>query len=125
MLDRLFRDIDTENNLYETRHEINDSQYLTSDEYNNIISSSIDTELSLNVLNLNIRSLPANDMNLVSYLGTLHVNFDVICLTETWANEGGTVMNFFPGHIEFSSKRTTGPSGSSVATLCAENIPSF
>lgn len=126
MVDRLFSDIDIESNFYENlqlfENETNDGQYFTSDEFNVNISNSIDKEQSLKILNLNVRSLLANGMSLVSYLGTLHVTFDVICLTETWANEGRAVMNFFPDYIGFCSGRSTDTFGGGVAIYVRKNF---
>ena len=79
-------DVDIDSNFFEVYPSIRDSQSIhcyDSKEFNEMYVEFGDTKNNLNVLNLNVRSLTANGDTLVSYLETLRVDFDIICITET------------------------------------------
>ena len=80
-------DVGIDSNFFEACPSLHDSQpkyYYDSIEFNEMYVKLNDTKKNLNVLNFNVRSLTANGDTLVSYLKTLRVNFDSICITETW-----------------------------------------
>ena len=56
----------------------------------------------LNVLSLDIRSLPKNGSELISFLGTLKTEFHVIILTEIWSRNLRVVEKIFPNCTFFS-----------------------
>ena len=59
----------------------------------------------LKVFHLNMCSFPRNVNSLLTYLSTLKQQFDVICLSETWLNEGRFIENYFPDYNKYFSKR--------------------
>ena len=79
-------DVDIDSNFFEAYPSLHSNQpkhCYDSNEFNEMYVKLNDAKKSLNVLNLNVRSLTANGDTLVSYLETLRVNFDINCLTET------------------------------------------
>ena len=92
------------------------------------------TELNqtdLSIINLNIRYLVANRDDFYSYISTLNLNFDVICLSETWINESNLSDNhLFPlynsGHSSRPpGKRGGGVSGSRIKSPRKKKLASF
>ena len=69
-------------------------RYFTEMEFNN--NSFIDTNFSL--LNLNIRSLPKNYVNLHHFLEGLNISFSVLSFTETWLSEYNKSLYKFKGY---------------------------
>ena len=113
-------DVDIDSNFFETYPSLQDSQpknYYDSKEFNEMYVKFSDTKKNLNVLNLNVRSLTANGDTLVSYLETLRVNFDIICITETWQKVESLSPIYFPDYKLFGSFRANGLKGGGVAIL--------
>ena len=101
-------DVDIDSNFFEAYPSLHDSQpkhYYDSKEFNEMYVKFSDTKKNLNVLNLNVRSLTANGDTLVSYLETLRVNFDIICITETWQKIESLSPIYFPNYKSFGSFR--------------------
>ena len=49
---------------------------------------------------MNIRSIPQNLNNFVTYVHNLKIDFDVIGLTETWINEANTNLYNIEGYVQ-------------------------
>ena len=82
-----FSDIDIDlnyfDNLYNGLHD--NQQYFNSDLFNNKFHNDVSNlSNNLSIMHVNIRSISANGDELVAYLETLILKFDIICLTETW-----------------------------------------
>ena len=48
----------------------------------------------MSILNVNVRSLRKNLLNLEAFIYSLDVQPDVICLTETWLSETDEISNY-------------------------------
>ena len=80
----------------------NDECYDTS-RFNQVFSGNCDNDLKL--FHLNIRSLPRKINSFENYLNLLKQKFDIICISETWINEGRFFENCFDDYNLFFSKR--------------------
>ena len=107
-MNSLFNDIDFNLNFLGDHPEQQSdrlSHYFDTAEFNSKFTSSQPHHKDLKVLNINVRSIAANGSNLVAYLGTLNIQFDIICLTETWMNERREIVNHFPDYKCYHSTR--------------------
>ena len=59
----------------------------------------------MKLFHLNIRSLPRKEDSFESYLNLLEHKFDIICISETWINEGRFFENCLEDYNHFFSKR--------------------
>ena len=91
------------------------NQYYDIDSFNS--SFSINGMNDLSVIHLNIRSIAANGDRFAVFLSTLNLNFDVICLTETWVTELGLVDGFLEGYVCFHSFREARRGGGTAIYL--------
>ena len=85
-----FTDIDVDLNDFENTSlsYLNSAgkNYFNCDQFNEDFKECIsNSDNNLSVFHINIRSITANGDDLVSYLETLNIKYDVICLCETWA----------------------------------------
>ena len=74
--------VDIDSNCFEAYPSLHESQpkhYYDSKEFNEMYVKFSDTKNNLKFLNLNSDTL-------VSYMDTLRVNFNIICITEPWQN---------------------------------------
>ena len=62
--------------------------------------------MNLSIIHLNIRSISSNIDEFIAYLATIEVDFDVICLSETWLNSDKPYDCYFPGYKSFHSMRS-------------------
>ena len=110
----VFRDIDADLNHFEELYPcLNDSQieqYYSSDRFNSVFSSGSMNDLS--IIHLNIRSLGANGDILNAYLSLLKLNFDIVCLTETWVSDS-EILDVFQNYNGFHSIRQNRRGGGS------------
>ena len=99
-----FESIDIDSNFYSlgTAQNLNDENF-DSAKFNDVYSGNCVEDLK--IFHLNIRSFPRNVNSLHTYLGTINQKFDVICLSETWLNEGRFIENCFLDYNHFYSKR--------------------
>ena len=99
-----FESIDIDSNFYSlgTAQNLNDENF-DSAKFNEVYSGNCVEDLK--IFHLNIRSFPRNVNSLHTYLGTINQKFDVICLSETWLNEGRFIENCFLDYNHFYSKR--------------------
>ena len=98
------------------------NQYFTVETFNNQFNHLSKTDLS--ILHLNIRSLAANGDDFISYIETLNVKFDIICLSETWLNDSNIIDNhFFPLYNSYHSFRPAGKRGGDVSIFVIKNHP--
>ena len=82
--------------------------YYDADSFNNDLD--FNTEFSLSLIHVNIRSLAANGDTFISYLSTLNLTFDVICLTETWTCDS-SLDHLFPNYNGFHYSRSSSRGG--------------
>ena len=68
-----------------------ETSYLSPCEANNKLKSF--TSETFSILHLNIRSMNKNFEALREFYESLDTNFSIICLSETWANEGNFDKN--------------------------------
>ena len=73
-----------------------DTQYFLPTEAKNFIKH-IETH-SFSALHINIRSLSKNFENFKTLLSTLHIEFKLICVTETWSQEDQVSLFRLPGY---------------------------
>ena len=79
----------------------------------------------LGIFHLNIRSLPRNGNELVSFLSTLNHRFSVICCSETWLNSNRFIENLFPNYNQYHSMRPSNqPLGGGVAIFIHKDLQS-
>ena len=96
------------------------SQYFTVKTFNNQFNDL--NKIDLSILHLNIRSLAANGDDFISYIETLDVKFDIICLSETWLNDSNVIDNhFFPLYNSYHSFRPAGKRGGGVSIFVLKN----
>ena len=70
----------------------------------NINSSEILKNSNMNLFHVNIRSCNKNLDELILYLDSISVNFNVIMLSETWLNDT-TEFTCIPDYVDFHSIR--------------------
>ena len=125
-----FRNVDVDVNFF----ELEDSDhYLRSDAqyqlYNSvtlddILSNGFNADnSSLSVLHLNIRSMHKNLDALLVHLGTISIEFDVICFSETWMRDDA-VDPFLPDYCAYHSVRK-GRRGGGVAIYVHKRLSSL
>ena len=110
----MVEDIDVDSDFYDTYpsiHNDQSKQYYDANEFNALIHDCDDPSSTLKVLNLNIQSLSAKEDNFLSYFETLNVNFDIICLTETWMQKDDLRINFLPDYQDFNQIRLSSRGG--------------
>ena len=130
MSETFFNDIDFDlNHFNQFNNNFNNNfgnEYFNSDSFNNYI---INENLQLNnfenlsLIHLNIRSIKANGDNFISYLETINLKFDLICLSETWINDDDFLEDFLPGYKGFHSIRS-GSRGGGVSIFVNEKFDS-
>ena len=59
----------------------------------------------------NIRSVTKTGNNLSYHLNVLHLDFDIITLSETWLNENNHVIDCFPNYNHVYNYRETKTGG--------------
>ena len=91
-----------------------DDAKFDSDKFNSMFDGNHDKDLK--IFHLNMCSFPRNVNTLLGYLSTIKQQFDIICLTETWLNEGRFIENYFSDYNKFYSKR---PANQSLGGGCA------
>ena len=67
---------------------------LSCQEFENKILKNTQWKKGFSILHLNIRSINKNFENLKHFLIGLRIEFDVICLTETWCEENHLVNKY-------------------------------
>ena len=101
-----FEDIDADLNhfdqLFPSFRASTENQYFHSTRFNSNFNGNNPSDLA--IFHVNIRSLNRNGDALIAYLSTLHLKFNIICLTETWMNEN-SIDNFFPNYNSYMSTR--------------------
>ena len=81
--------------------DINSSNYYTSTSFEKIFKdSSNDISNSLNILYLNIRGLETHFNDLVGYLSTFSLHFDIICLTKAHLYNNNKYLDTDRFHLE-------------------------
>ena len=79
----------------------------------NINSNEILNNSKINLFHINIRSCNKNLDELVLYLNSININFNIIMLTETWLNEP-TEFSVVPDYIDFHSIRDRKGGGATI-----------
>ena len=81
--------------------------------------------MDLKIIHLNIRSLPRNGDTFIAYLDILKLQFDIICLSETWMNQNREIENQFPDYNQFHSMRSPDqPPGGGVSVFVHKRLNS-
>ena len=98
-------DIDIDRNFFSLGSILDTSndEKFDSIKFNDMFDNSYCYDLK--IFHLNVCSLPRKINSLSAYLSTLNQQFDILCLSETWLNEGRFIENFFPDYNKFYSKR--------------------
>ena len=94
--------------------------YYDTVEFNTDFPSNGVNDVTLKILNMNIRSLSANGTEIIAYLGTHSLKFEVKCLRETWVNERRKIINHFPNYNSFHSSRNLRDGGSVLVLVKQE-----
>ena len=117
-------EIDPDKNLLNEIHENIDishqSKLQTIDEYND--STIFPPNLSLSIINHNIRSLNCNGDNFIGLLNTILHKPDVIVLTETWLSDDNKSLYNIDRYTSYHTTRNT--RGGGVSIYCSNTIKS-
>ena len=122
-------DIDIDANFYHENFQgvnrgLGNDEYFDISKFNATFNTNMDKDLK--IIHLNIRSLPRNGNSLIIYLEMLKIKFDVICLSETWLNEGRLIENMFPEFDQYHSMRPADlPPGGGVAVFVRKKFHSY
>ena len=73
--------------------------YFNTTTIDNIYSNNLDRDNALKLIHLNVRGLSTNYNNLILYLNTLTLSFDIICLSEVHLQQGKTYLDTDRFHI--------------------------
>ena len=113
----LFSEIDVDVNHYRELHphlyENSDDQCYTIDRFNQAFT---DRSCDLSIFHANIRSLEKNGNDLAVFMSALDHNFQIICLTETYAKDSGISFQLFDNYNVIHSQRE-GRKGGGAALL--------
>ena len=118
-----FDNIDVDNNFYNNNYpSINGNireQYFDSANFCESFDSYSRPNLAdLKLIHVNIRSIQKNGDKLLTHLETLNVNFDVVCLTETWLLKDFTCIHeMFPDYNAYHSVRPGNQPSGGVTVL--------
>ena len=74
------------------------SDYVSDEEFNNLIAGNNINSENFSCLHVNIRSLNKNIDKLLQLTAELNHSFSVICVSETWANESNKLLFNLPGY---------------------------
>ena len=88
--------------LFPSFNNSNSDQYYDGTKFNEKFPTTDKNDLSL--IHLNIRSFHRNSDLFLTFLSTLDLKFDIICLSETWATDSA-LNNPFTNHNLFQSTR--------------------
>ena len=72
----------------------------------------------MSILNVNVRSLRKNLLNLEAFIYSLDVQPDVICLTETWLSETDEISSYIVTGYNGFVATNRGSKGGGVMLLC-------
>ena len=103
------------NQLYPSLAISYNNQYYDSNKFNS--SFCVNGVNDLRVIHLNIRSLSANGDNFVAFLSTLNLNFDIICISETWVTNPSLFEGFLDGYTGIHSYRENRRGGGTAIYL--------
>ena len=81
----------------------NDAQYqlYNSVTFNDELSVKLNlNSFSLNIIHLNIRSISKNYDNFIAHLASVDLEFDLVCLSETWNRKLDTNI-YFPNYASY------------------------
>ena len=94
-------------NISSSHHQHNfGSTYYSSDQFNlQCNTEHLDNESNLKVIHLNMHAFSANGLDFKARLVMLKVEFDIVCVTETWLNIADETLNMFPGYTSYLSIR--------------------
>ena len=79
----------------------------------NINSNEILNNSKINLFHINIRSCNKNLDELILYLNSININFNIIMLTETWLNNP-TEFDVVPDYVDFHSIRDRKGGGATI-----------
>ena len=92
-------DLNHFNQLYPTFQQSTNNQYFDSNKFNTKFNEHNDK--NLNIIHFNARSMNANGDGFSSFLSTLNIKFDIVCICETWYNVHSGLDIFFPSYKGF------------------------
>ena len=99
--------------------------YYCSAKFRDHFGSGQATPNDLNIFHVNIRSLHKNGDELLAYLETLNLSFDVICITESWLlNDFSILAELFPHYNSYNSVRTGNHPSGGATVLVHKNFSS-
>lgn len=84
--------------------------YYNEESFNNYFTN----KNSLSIFHLNIRSLNKNGSNLLTFLSSIKLEFDIIIISEIWSNNIDISLNQFTGY----QKYYTLPQRSNIGGIC-------
>ena len=127
------RDNDIDENFYNNNYlgiggeDANDLRepYYCSAKFNDNFGSDQDTPNDLKIFHVNIRSLRKNGDELLAYMETLNVSFDVICITESWLLDDFSILSeLFPHFNTYNCVRSGNHPGGGASILVHEDYSS-
>ena len=95
--------------------------YYTEDSFNKYLQQHNISDNSFSVAHLNIRNLPANLYEFISYVDNLDHCFSVIGLSETWLNPSNVSAYNIPGYNHVAQTRCAGRGGG-ISLFVAEKF---
>ena len=111
-------DIDIDSYFFEAYPSLHDTQpkhYYDSKEFNEMYVKFSDTKNNLKFLNLNSDTL-------VSYMDTLRVNFNIICITEPWQNVKSLSPIYSQNYKLFGSFRANSIKGRGAMNILTTKV---
>ena len=114
----IFHDLDPDINHFQDAN-LTESKYYSVQEFNHNFKPN---SSNLSVFHLNIRSMNQNGDDLNTFLSNLSINFDVICISETWFNDSSLPGYYFPNHNGYHSYRPGNGRGGGVSIYVSKKF---
>ena len=114
-------DINHFDQIYPSLQNSRRNQYYNTETFNELVSDLNERDFS--VIHLNINSIRANGDCLLSFLSTLNLKFDIICLTETRLTDLEQADSVFQNYKCYCSNRLN-RGGGGAAVFILKNIKS-
>ena len=119
-LQNLDVDLNHFSELFPNYDDDSHNYYYSIDSFNENFYNLNNSDFSL--MHVNIRSLSKNGDSLVAFLSTLTINFDVICLTETWGQNSTVLNSYFPDYQGYHCCRSVGERGGGVSVFISNAL---
>ena len=95
-------------------NEINNNykcDYILEDNFNSACEKLSMKSNNFSLIHLNIRSMSKNSEKFVAYISNLQIDFDIICMTETWLKQTNIELQGIDSYVHISQYRASRPGG--------------